>query len=185
MEDESLTLKQLIQCSTQVTCSTSSLFGHILLSFPSRLFQKGVINVGLLNYQLIFCTQKTIKFKTGDVHKYINFHSLKKYRVDDHKKSLGQLVFLNYKIFHNVSAVYSDFFQKIMTVTDKSVPFKNKHVKVNIQKWFDGKVLEKLNSREILFQKFKNSTLCIDKELFKKAKYEVLKLIATKRQAFF
>ena len=137
------------------------------------------------NYQLIFCTQKTIKFKTGGVHKYINFHSLKKYRVDDHKKSLGQLVFLNYKIFDNVNALYLDFFQKIMTVTDKIAPFKNKQVKVNIQKWFDGKVLEKLNSWEILFKKFKNSTLCIDKELFKKAKYEVLKLIATKKQAFF
>ena len=71
---------------------------------------------------------------------------MKKYRVDDHKKSLGQLVFLNYKIFDNVNALYSDFFQKIMTVTDKIAPFKNKQVKVNIQKLFDGKVLEKLNS---------------------------------------
>ena len=50
--------------------------------------------------------------------------------------------------------------------------------------WFDGEVLEKLNSRDKLFQKFKKSRLHIDKELLKKVKYETLKLISTKKQAF-
>ena len=107
------------------------------------------------------------------------------YRVDDHKKSLGQLVFPNYEIFDDINAAYLDFFQKIMTVIDKIAPFKTKRVKGNTQKWFDGEVLEKLSSRDKLFQKFKKSRLHIDKELFKKAKYEALKLIATKKQAFF
>ena len=60
-----------------------------------------------------------------------------------------------------------------------------KRVKGNTQKWFDGEVLKKLNSRNKVFQKLKNSRLHIDKELFKKAKYNTLKLIATKNQAFF
>ena len=38
-------LKQLIQSPTRVTCSTSTLIGHILTSAPSRISQKGVINV--------------------------------------------------------------------------------------------------------------------------------------------
>ena len=76
------------------------------------------------------------KFKTGGVHKYINFLSLKKYRIDDYKKSLGQLVFANYEIFDNVNAAYSDFFQKIMTVINKIAPFETKRVKENTQKWF-------------------------------------------------
>ena len=38
---------------------------------------------GLLDYQLISCARKISKFKTGGVHKYINFHSSKNYRVDD------------------------------------------------------------------------------------------------------
>ena len=64
---------------------------------------------------------------------------------------------------------------------DKTAPFKIKRVKGNTQKWFDGEVLEKLNSRDKPFQKSKKSRLHIDKELFKKAKYEALKLIATKK----
>ena len=175
-------LKQLIQCPTRVTCSTSTLVDHILASSPSRVSQKGVINVSLSDHQFIFCTRKVSKCKTGGVLQYINFRSLKNYRADDHKKSLGQVVFPNYEIFDDVNAVCSDFFQKIMTVIDKINRFKTKQVKGNTQKWFDREVLEKLNSRDKHFQKFKKSRLHIDKELFKKAKYDALKLIATKNR---
>ena len=71
-----------------------------------------------------------------------------------------------------------------MTVIDETAPVKTKRVKWNTQKWFDGEDLEKLNSRDKLFQKFKKFRLHIDKQLFKKAKYEVLKLIATKNRLF-
>ena len=58
-------------------------------------------------------------------------------------------------------------------------------MKGNTQKWFDGEVLEKLNLRNKLFKKFKKSRLHIDKELDIKSKYDALKLIASKKQAFF
>ena len=51
-------LKQLIQSPTRVTCSTSTLTDHILTSAPSRVSQKGAINVGVSDHQLIFCTRK-------------------------------------------------------------------------------------------------------------------------------
>ena len=49
--------------------------------------------------------------------------------------------------------------------------------------WRD--VLENINNRDKLFKKFKKSGLHIDKELYKKAKYNTLKLTAAKKQAFF
>ena len=72
-----------------------------------------------------------------------------------------------------------------MTVIDKIVPYKNKRVKGNTRKWFDGEVLEKLNLRNKRFKKFKKSRLHIDKELYKKSKYDVLKPTASKKQVFF
>ena len=48
---------------------------------------------------------------------------------------------------------------------------------IDIQKWFDGEGLEKLNLRNELFKKFKRSRRHIDKELHKKSKYDALKLI--------
>ena len=41
-------------------------------------------------------------------------------------------------------------------------------------------MLEKLDLRKKLFKKFKKSRLHIDKELYKKSKYDALKLIASK-----
>ena len=54
-------------------------------------------------------------------------------------------------------------------------------MKGNTQKWFDGEVLEKLNLRNKLFKKFKKSRLRIDKEFYKKSKYDALKLIASRK----
>ena len=73
-----------------------------------------------------------------------------------------------------------------MTFIDKITPYKSKRVKGNRngQKWFDGEVLEKLNLRNKLFKKVKKSRLHIDKELYKKSKYDTLKLIASKNKHF-
>ena len=64
-------------------------------------------------------------------------------------------------------------------------PCKTKQVKGNTQNWFDGELFEKLRSRERLFKAFKKMRLHIDKELYKKAKYDVEKIIAAENQAFF
>ena len=178
-------LKQLVQSLTRSTCSTSTLIDHILIIAPSRVSQKGVINVGVSDHQLIFCTRKISKIKTGGDHKYLNFCSLKNYTADYYKETLKQVDFPNYENFGDVNEAYSNFFQKLMTVIDKIAPYKSKREKGNTQKWFDGEVLEKLNLRNKLFKKFKKSRLHIDKELYKKSKYDALKLIVSKKQAFF
>ena len=72
-----------------------------------------------------------------------------------------------------------------MTPIDKIVPSKSQQVNGNTQKWTDSDVFEKLNLRNKPFKKFKKSRLRIDKELYKKSKYDTLKLVASKEQAFF
>ena len=67
-------LKQLILSATRVTCSTSTLIDHIVTSVHSRVSQKGVINVGVSDHQLIFCTRKVSRIKTGGAHKYLNLY---------------------------------------------------------------------------------------------------------------
>ena len=178
-------LKQLIKSSTRVTYSTSTLIDHILASFISRVSQKGVTDVGISDHQLIFSTRKILRKKTGGIHKYLNFRSFKNFTLDSYKEALKQLDLPNDETSDNVNGTYCNFFQKIMTVTDKITPYRIKRVKGNTQKWFDSEVLEKLNAREKFFKKFKKSRLNIDKELYQKAKYDASKLITTKKQAFF
>ena len=51
-------LKQLVQSLTRSTCSPSTLIDHILIIAPSRVSQKGVINAGMSDHQLMFYTRK-------------------------------------------------------------------------------------------------------------------------------
>ena len=56
-------LKQLIEVPARVTCSSSTITDHILASFPNRVSQQGVIDVGLSNHQIIYCTRKISRIK--------------------------------------------------------------------------------------------------------------------------
>ena len=124
-------LKQLTK--SPKTCSTSTLIDHILVDFPSRVSEKGVIDVGISDHQLIFCTLNILCVKTGGIHKYLNFRSFKNYTVDS-------------------SSV---------------------------------EVLEKLNARDKRFNEFKKSRLNIDKELYKKANKNCLKIDCNKKTSIF
>ena len=71
-----------------------------------------------------------------------------------------------------------------MTVIDKIAHYRRKRLLENIQKWFNGKVLEKLNLGNKLLKKLKKSRLHIDKELYKKTKHDALKVTASKKPFF-
>ena len=72
-----------------------------------------------------------------------------------------------------------------MTSIDKTAPYRSKRGKRKTQEWFDSEIFEKLNARDKLLKRFKKPKLNIDKELYKKAKYDASKLIALKKQVFF
>ena len=172
-------LKQLISCPTRITCSSSTIIDHILASYPDRVSQKGIIDIGISDHQLIFCTRKTLKTKTAS-HKQISFRSLKNYSTVTYEEALKKVKFPNYENFININEAYSNFIQKLTSVTDEIAPCKTKRVKDNSKEWVDSVVSEGINNRDKLFKKFKKSRLPLDQENYKKAHYEVNKVIAEK-----
>ena len=56
--------------------------------------------------------------------------------------------FPNCEYFEDVNPVYSDFFQKLMTVNGIVAPCKTKRVRGATQNWFDREVLGKLKGQE-------------------------------------
>ena len=71
-------LKQLIKSPTRITCNTSSLIDHVLTNADNKVSQSGVLDTGLSDHQMIFCTRKLSKIKTGST-KYLSFRSMKRY----------------------------------------------------------------------------------------------------------
>ena len=95
-------LKQRISCPTRISCSSSTIVDHILTSYPDRVSQKGIIDIGISDHQLIFRTKKTLKIKTGS-HKQISFHSLKNYSVVAYEETQKKVKFPNYENFININ----------------------------------------------------------------------------------
>ena len=105
-------LKQIIQEPTRTTCSTSSLIDHILTNCCENISQSGIINIGLSDHQLIFCTRKSLKTKFN-MHKQIKFRLIKNYSKEIFQNALKQIPFPNYEKFSNVNLAYTDFMDKL------------------------------------------------------------------------
>ena len=80
-------LKQVITCPTCVTCNTSSLIDHVLTNSSEKIFQSGIIDCGMSDHQLIFCTRK-VKWAKSNKHNNVFLRSLKHYTVNVFVKKL-------------------------------------------------------------------------------------------------
>ena len=58
---QTFSLKEIIQEPTGIASTTSSFLDHILTNAGCKISLKGVIDVGVLDHQLIYCTQKSFK----------------------------------------------------------------------------------------------------------------------------
>ena len=153
---QTFSLKEIIQEPTRITSTTSSLLDHILTNAGWKISQKGVIDVGLSDHQLIYCTRKILRTKTN-MHNQIRVPSLKKYTPELLIKELKKINFPNYCIFSNVNIAYLDLVEKILSVVDKIAPFKDLRIKNNTQDWFDDEFAKAIKVREKSLKQFKST----------------------------
>ena len=64
-------LHQLIKVPICITCNSATIIDHILASYQKRVTQQGIIDIGLSDHQLIFCTRKISRIKRG-TYKLLN-----------------------------------------------------------------------------------------------------------------
>ena len=171
-------LEQLIKPPTRATCSSSSLIDHMLAIFPERVSQEDIIDVGLSDHRLIYCTRKFLRTKER-IYQQISFCSLKNYTAE----ALSKVYFPNYEYFSEVNKAYENFIEKSRSFIDKLTPFKIKRVKDNSQEWFDGEDLESIALQDKLLKKFKSSKLNVDKEICNKARNKSHRLILQKQES--
>ena len=58
---QKFSLTEIIKEPTRITCSTTTLLDHSLTNSSEKVFQKGVIDVGISDHQLTYCTRKIEK----------------------------------------------------------------------------------------------------------------------------
>ena len=173
----------MIKEPTRITCSTSTLLDHILTNSSEKVSQKGVIDVGISDHQLIYCTRKIKRIK-HNMHNQIQVRSLKKYSAEIFTNALKTVQFPNYNIFSNVNVAYSDLLNKISETIDRVAPIKEIRIKNITQEWFDNEIAEAIQIIEKYFKIFKKSNVQIDYNFYIEAKYNTQKLIKQKKLNF-
>ena len=122
-------LEQLISTPTRVTKNSSSILDHILTNSTDRVSQSGVIDTGLSDHQLIYCTRKITRTKFNS-HKNITIRSLKNYSQDVYLEELNKINFPDYSKFTDINDAYSDFIGKVSLTIDKIAPMKEIRIKI-------------------------------------------------------
>ena len=141
---QSFFLTEIIKEPTRTTSNTVSLLDHILTNCAEKVSQKGVIDVGLSDYQLIFCTRK-IRRTRRNMHNQIQTRSLRNYSAENLIST-----FPNY-IFSDVNVAYADLTNKISDAIDTVAPIEMLRVKNNSQDWFDSEIAETIKLKEKYF----------------------------------
>ena len=160
-------LKQLLTLPTRITKNSMSLLDHVLTNSADRVSQFGVVDTGLSDHQLIYCTRKITRTKSN-VHKYIKTRSLKNYSQTLFLEKLKKANFPDYSKFKDINDAYSDFTGKVTSVIDEIAPTKEIRVKNNSQDWFGAEINEEIKRRDKLLARFNKSRLQSDNESYKK-----------------
>ena len=176
-------LRQSIAGPTRITESTSTLLDHILTNSVDRVSQSGILEIGLSDHMLTYCTRKITRKKHFE-HKYIQIRSLKNYTQENYIQALKETNFPDYSNFNSVDEAYDDFIAKLTAVIDKMAPIKRIRVKGNTQEWFDDEIHCAINIRDKHFSAFKRSKSNEDKLSYKRAQNQVQNLIKKRKRQF-
>ena len=101
-------------CPTRVSCNTSSLIDHILTNST----ESSIIDFGMSNHQLIFCTRKVKRAKFNK-HSNIFLRSLTRCTFTVFLEVLQKINFSNYERFSGIDVTYHDFLDKFMKVVNE------------------------------------------------------------------
>ena len=102
-------LTQIIKDATRITEKTSTLLDHILTNSKEKVSQSGIVDIGLSDHQMIYCTRKLQKEKTNK-KTYVKIRSLKHYTKEKFVEKLSKIHFPDYlNTFEDIKTAYSDF----------------------------------------------------------------------------
>ena len=100
-------IEQIITRPTRATDQTVTLIDHILTNSPDKVRLLGIMNLGLSDHDLIYCTRKTSLPKSHK-HNEVFVPSMKRYCAEKFLEILREIVFPNYLTYTCVNDAYSD-----------------------------------------------------------------------------
>ena len=149
-------MTQLINTSTRITSTTSTIVYLILISDRAKISQCGVLDLGLSAHQVIYCTRKCKKIPISR-HNGVTLRSLRNYRKEIFEEKLHEVDWQDVLDSNYVHEAFYHFKTKLMVVIDNIAPLKYVHIKHRTATWMTVEILHLIHERDRAFSKLRNT----------------------------
>ncbi len=139
--------RQIINTFTRVTCKTSTILDHILVSQSEKICQKGVIPVGISDHFITYCTRKVVRGQFNR-HNIVKIRSMKNYCKESLLSELRKIDFSVVTNQNDVHVAWSNFKNIMSEVIEMLAPCKEIRVKQRSEPWITGEIIGKIHERD-------------------------------------
>ena len=139
----------MIETPTRITDSCSSLLDHIITNNSVKIYQSGVLDIGVSDHLITFCSRKIIRGQIGK-HKTIKIRSLKNYSLPLFLSKLRNVDWSNVTTCSDVNEAWYNFKTKFTSILDEVAPIKHVRIKTRTEPWINSMILQLIWKRDQL-----------------------------------
>ena len=168
---------QLIDKPTRVTQNSSTLLDHIYTNKKDKISQSGVIETGISDHFITYCTRKITRDHIGK-HNPVKIRSMKHYSKDtliDKLKSMQWSTVLECLDVVEAWSIFKTMFTQAM---DDVAPEKEVRLKCRTEPWMNNEILELIYERDAILTKSNSNKKDNDlRKLYNTLRNKVTKMI--------
>ena len=149
-------LDQVIVEPTRITPKSRTIIDLILVSDPAKISQSGVIEIGVSDHFLTYCTRKITKVLYHK-HNNIKIRSLKNYNKEILEQRLKDATWSDVYTCGSVEGAWLAFKSRFQTIVDSLAPLKEIRIKQSTAPWVTAEIIHKRSERNKALRKFKST----------------------------
>ena len=144
---------QIINKPTRVTNNSTSLIDHIYTNNTDKISQAGVIESGISDHFITYCTRKKFKNFVGK-HTTLKIRSMKNYTKDTFVETLKRKEWNRVIQEKEDAGIALEIFNTMFIQSmDEICPEKEIRIKGRTEPWIDAEILEAIRERDRALQK--------------------------------
>ena len=163
---------QLINTPTRITPTSESCLDLIFVSHRDKISQSGVINIGLSDHFLTYCTRK-VQRGSFNTHNSVRIRSMKNYSSENFLMELNKINWFQVTDIEDVNKAWALFHNLFIKVLNRVAPIKQVRLKQRSKPWMDGHILDLINQRDQALHNYRKSKIADDFKHFSKLRNKV------------
>ena len=163
-------LRQLIDESTRITESSSTLIDVIFTNVPDKIVCSGVSHIGISDHSLVYAFRKLSTGFSSRGHSTVTYRNFKNFNSTNFRNDMRQQNWddiLNYDDPNNMWHVWKDTFNN---VAERHAPLQTKRVRVSKSPWITPELKQCMHERDVLKIKASRSNDPDDWKVFKRSR---------------